>query len=98
MQLDAAGDGEGHVSQYVGLGLVRVGGELGQLGPQLVGDAAPLGLGGGRVVEVTTRIIRDEVHRETREAAIAPLCPPAEAAVTIGRFRLRPSPDGYHRR
>ena len=34
---------EAHVGQHIGLRLVEEGGELGQLGAQLVGDAAPLG-------------------------------------------------------
>ena len=33
---------EGHVGQHVGLGLVHQRGELRDLGPELVGDAAPL--------------------------------------------------------
>jgi hypothetical protein len=38
--------GEGHVGEDVRLGLVEERGELGQLGPDLVGDLAPLRLGG----------------------------------------------------
>ena len=38
--------GEAHVGEDVLLGLVQQGRELGQLGPDLVGDLAPLGLGG----------------------------------------------------
>ena len=41
---------EGHVGQHVGLGLVHECGELGQLGAELVGDPAPLRLGGLGVV------------------------------------------------
>ena len=41
---------EGHVGQHVGLGLVHEGGELRHLGPELIGDAAPLGAGGFGVV------------------------------------------------
>ena len=48
--LVAVGGREGHVGQDVGLGLVEEAGELGQLGPQLIGDPAPLGLGGVGVV------------------------------------------------
>jgi hypothetical protein len=33
---------EAHVGEHVGLGLVHQGGQLGDLGPELVGDAAPL--------------------------------------------------------
>ena len=46
VQLGAVLGREAHVGQHVGLGLVHQGGELGDLGPELVGDAAPLGLGG----------------------------------------------------
>jgi hypothetical protein len=42
--------GEAHVGHDVGLGRVHEGGELRKLGPQLVGDAAPLGLAGGAVL------------------------------------------------
>ena len=38
--------GKAHVGEHVLLGLVQQRGELGQLGPDLVGDLAPLGLGG----------------------------------------------------
>ena len=38
--------GKAHVGEDVGLGLVHEGRELRQLGPELVGDLAPLGLGG----------------------------------------------------
>ena len=38
--------GKGHVGENVLLGLVQERGELGQLGADLVGDLAPLGLGG----------------------------------------------------
>jgi hypothetical protein len=38
--------GEGHVGEDVLLGLVQERGELGQLGPDLVGDLAPPGAGG----------------------------------------------------
>jgi hypothetical protein len=38
--------GKAHVGEHVVLGLVHEGGELGQLGPELVGDPAPLRLGG----------------------------------------------------
>ena len=37
--------GKGHVGQHVGFGLVHQGGELRHLGPDLIGDLAPLGLG-----------------------------------------------------
>lgn len=33
---------EGHISEHIGLGLVEEAGKLGQLGPELVGDFAPL--------------------------------------------------------
>ena len=36
---------EGHVGAHVGFGLVQIRRELGQLGPQLVVDASPLGSG-----------------------------------------------------
>ena len=42
--------GKGHVGEHVGLGLVHEGGELGHAGAELVGDLAPLGLGGGLVI------------------------------------------------
>ena len=38
--------GEAHVGEHVLLGFIKQCGELGQLGPDLVGDLAPLGLGG----------------------------------------------------
>jgi hypothetical protein len=38
--------GEAHVGEDVRLGLVEQGGELGQLGPDLVGDLAALRFGG----------------------------------------------------
>ena len=41
---------EGHVGEHVGLGLVQEGGELGQLGAQLIGDPAPLRSGGLGIV------------------------------------------------
>ena len=41
---------ECHVSQHIGLGLVEEGGELRQLGTQLIGDPAPLCLGSLGVV------------------------------------------------
>ena len=43
---------EAHISQHVGLGLIHQDGELGQLGPELVGDTAPLcrGLRGVKLV------------------------------------------------
>ena len=50
VQLGAVLGREGHVGEHVGLGLVHEGGELGHLGPELVGDAAPLGAGGLGVV------------------------------------------------
>ena len=50
VELLSVRDGEGHVGQDVGLGLVEQGGELGQLGPQLIGDLAPLSPGGVGVV------------------------------------------------
>jgi hypothetical protein len=34
---------EGHVGEHVGLDLVHKGGELGDLGSELIGDLAPLG-------------------------------------------------------
>ena len=42
--------GEAHVGEHVLLGLVQQRGELGQLGPDLVGDLAPLGPGGVGIV------------------------------------------------
>ena len=36
--------GKRHVGEHVGLGLVHQGGELGQLGPELVGDAGATAL------------------------------------------------------
>ena len=45
MQLGAVLRREAHVGEHIGLGLVHQGGELGHLGPELVGDAAPLRLG-----------------------------------------------------
>jgi hypothetical protein len=42
--------GEAHVGAHVVLGLVEQGREFGQLGADLVGDLAPLGLGGAGVV------------------------------------------------
>ncbi len=38
--------GKVHVGEHAVLGLVHEGGELGQLGPELAGDPAPLRLGG----------------------------------------------------
>src|SRR5580704_885116 len=45
VKLDPVLGGEAHVSEHVGLGVVYQGGELWQLGPELVGNAAPLGTG-----------------------------------------------------
>ena len=45
VQLDAVLRREAHVGEHVGLSLVHQDGELWQLGPELVGDAAPLRLG-----------------------------------------------------
>jgi hypothetical protein len=42
--------GEAHEGEDVGLGLVEEGGELGQLGPQLIGDPSPLQPGGLGIV------------------------------------------------
>ena len=42
VQLGAVLGREAHVGQHVGLSLIHQGGELWQLGPELVGDAAPL--------------------------------------------------------
>src|SRR3954462_478237 len=39
-----------HVGEHVGLGLVEEAGKLGQLGAELVGDLAPLRLGGLSIV------------------------------------------------
>jgi hypothetical protein len=41
---------EGHVAEYVGLGLIEEARELRQLGPQLIGDRAPLSLGSFSVI------------------------------------------------
>jgi hypothetical protein len=43
-------DGEGHVGEHVGFGLVKERGELGQLGEKLIGDPTSLSLGGVGVV------------------------------------------------
>ena len=45
-----AARGKRHVGEHVGLGLVHQGGELRQLGAQLIGDLAPLRAGGLGVV------------------------------------------------
>jgi hypothetical protein len=50
MQLGAVLGREAHMGEHVALGLVHQGGELRQLGPQLVGDAAPLDRGGRCVI------------------------------------------------
>src|SRR3954471_5480424 len=50
VQLGPVDGGEGHVGEDVGLSLVHQGCELGDLGPELVGDAAPLRLGGLGIV------------------------------------------------
>ena len=42
VQLGPVRRGEAHVGEHVGLGLVHEGGELGQLGAELIGDLAPL--------------------------------------------------------
>ena len=42
--------GKARVGEHVGLGLIHESGELGQLGPELIGDPAPLRLGGVRAV------------------------------------------------
>ena len=42
MQLGAVLDGEAHVGEHIGLGVVHQGGKLGDAGPRLVGDLAPL--------------------------------------------------------
>jgi hypothetical protein len=42
--------GEAHEGEDVRLGVVEEGGELGKLRPQLIGDAAPLQLGGVCVI------------------------------------------------
>jgi phenylpyruvate tautomerase PptA (4-oxalocrotonate tautomerase family) len=41
---------EGHIGEYIGLGVVHENGELWQLGTQLIGDLAPLALGSWSVV------------------------------------------------
>ena len=41
---------EPHVGEHIRLGLIHEGGELGQLGPELVGDLAPLCLAGGGIL------------------------------------------------
>jgi hypothetical protein len=38
--------GKAHVGEHIGFGFVHEEGELGQPGPELVGDPAPLRLGG----------------------------------------------------
>ena len=50
MQLGAVRDREGHVGENVVLGLVHEGGEFRRLGPELVGDLAPLGGGAVRIL------------------------------------------------
>ena len=50
MQLGAMLGGESHVGEHVGLGFIQEGGELGQLGSQLIGDLAPLSAGGRGIV------------------------------------------------
>ena len=50
VQLLAVLSGEGHVGQDVVLGIVHQCGELRHLGPELVGDQAPLALGAVGVV------------------------------------------------
>ena len=47
MQLGPVRRREVHIGQHVILGLVHEGGELVAVGPQLIGDLAPLRLGGG---------------------------------------------------
>jgi len=46
VQLRPVLGGEGHIGEYILLGLVHEGGELRDLGAKLVGDAAPLLAGG----------------------------------------------------
>src|SRR5712691_7807142 len=51
VEWSSAGDPwEGHIGEHVGLGFVRQGGEFGHLGPELVGNTAPLGAGGFGIV------------------------------------------------
>ena len=44
------GGRESHVGEHVGFALVHQGGQLGQRRPELIGDLAPLALGGLGVV------------------------------------------------
>jgi hypothetical protein len=46
VQLGAMLGREGHEGEHIGLGFIQVGGELGQLAAQLIGDLAPLSAGG----------------------------------------------------
>ncbi len=57
--------GRVNVAQHAGLGLINEGGELGHLGPDLVGHRAPLGAGGFGCV------LREGVGDDGRDNAAA---------------------------
>jgi hypothetical protein len=76
VQLGAVLGREAHVGEHVGLGLVHQGGQLRDLGPELIGDAAPLLLcrlgvvlgegggdeGGDHAAAATTCVSQDVAH------------------------------------
>lgn len=49
---------EGHIGEHVRLGIIEDGGELRDVGPDLVGDGAPLNAGGLR--RLLSKCCRDE--------------------------------------
>ena len=63
VQLCPVRGGEGHVGQYIGLGLVEQGGELGKLWSKLIGDFAPLLPGGLGVVRAKAALMKAETTR-----------------------------------
>ena len=68
VQLLAVLPGEAHVGEDVVLGFVHENGQLGHLGPELVGDLAPLGLRAGGVLPGRRRWRRRRRRRATASA------------------------------
>jgi hypothetical protein len=64
VQLGAVLDRKGHIGEHVGLSFVHEGGELGQLGTGLVGDAAPLKP--GRFGVAAQIQARNDLHESAR--------------------------------
>jgi hypothetical protein len=70
VELRLVGGGEADIGQHVGFDLVHEGGELGDLGAELVGDLAPLGAGGFGV------LLGEGGGDERRDAAMRLRCGP----------------------